>query len=109
VKLVSSEKELTRPQFAEKQKIAKSARLRQNYKFIPEKSFQTRKEYFINSNYGIFANVTEAIGMEAIGDLNMEDMMKKNLVMIGFQILMMTWVNVFFSGFVLSEFPHNLF
>lgn len=35
----------------------------------------------------------------------MVDMMKKNMAMIVPQILIMTWVNYFFSGFVLGKLP----
>ena len=103
-KLVSSEKPISRTQFQEKQQVSRSQRLRQSFNKIPLKSFTKRKEYFINTENGIFGGVKELIGMEAMGEMNMEDMMKKNIVMIAFQILTMSWVNYFFSGFALGIF-----
>ncbi|KAH3762040.1 ER membrane protein complex subunit 3 [Pelomyxa schiedti] len=95
--------------------------------FLPLSAFRQRKAYFCSSNGGILAqpaviaaensakntNSTPSIpslpGMPAMLDQNsMMDMMKNNVTMMVPQLLLMSWVSFFFSGFLVLKLPFPL-
>ncbi|KAI9809005.1 MAG: hypothetical protein M1825_002294 [Sarcosagium campestre] len=96
--------------------LARGINLRNNASVLPPSSFQARKDYLINAfKTGAFlkdpdskgkppANpMTDPAGMEA-----MMGMMKGNMAMMIPQTLIMSWINAFFSGFVILKLPFPL-
>lgn len=92
--------------------IFRGVNLRSNGYVLPRESFETRKTYLINAyKNGAFlkdpenrgqapANpMADPAGMEA-----MMNMMKGNMMMMIPQTLIMSWINAFFSGFVICTF-----
>ncbi|KAI9798861.1 MAG: ER membrane complex subunit 3 [Piccolia ochrophora] len=100
----------------EQRSLIRGINLRSNYSVISPSSFQMRKNYLVSAfQSGAFlkdpdskgkppANpMTDPAGMEA-----MMGMMKGNMAMMVPQTLIMTWVNAFFSGFVIMKLPFPL-
>lgn len=92
--------------------IFRGVNLRNNGYVLPRESFESRKNYLVSSyKNGAFlkdpenrgqapANpMTDPAGMEA-----MMGMMKGNMMMMIPQTLIMSWINAFFSGFVICTF-----
>lgn len=86
--------------------------------FLPRGSFEARKSYYAAENTGVFAvekpdpNAAPPNPMAGAGPMgdpsNMTEMMKKNMTMLIPQMLLMAWVNHFFSGFVIIKLPFSL-
>lgn len=96
----------------ERYSIFRGVNLRNNGFVLPPESFEMRKSYLISAyKNGVFlkdpenrgqppANpMTDPAGMEA-----MMGMMKGNMMMMIPQTLIMSWINAFFSGFVICMF-----
>lgn len=90
--------------------------LRSNASVLSPASFEARKDYMISAfQSGQFLKdpenkgkpapnpMTDPAGMEA-----MMGMMKGNMAMIIPQTLIMSWINAFFSGYVVCKFPRAL-
>lgn len=87
----------------EQQLLTRSRVLRTNYTKIPQESYQMRKKYF--QDKFTVTDDNNASPLEAAMDpSNLSEAMKKNMAMIVSQVLLMTWINYFFSGFVLGLF-----
>lgn len=97
----------------ERYSIFRGVNLRSNGFVLPTESFEMRKSYLISAyKNGAFlkdpenrgqppANpMTDPAGMDA-----MMGMMKGNMMMMIPQTLIMSWINAFFSGFVICMFP----
>lgn len=95
--------------------IFRGVNLRSNGYVLPRESFETRKNYLIAAyKNGAFlkdpenrgqapANpMADPAGMEA-----MMNMMKGNMMMMIPQTLIMSWINAFFSGFVICTLPYS--
>ena len=95
--------------------LARGINLRSNASVLSPQSFQARKTYLISSFHsGTFLKepenkgkpppnpMTDPAGMEA-----MMGMMRGNMAMMIPQTLIMSWINAFFSGFIISMW-HSL-
>lgn len=102
---------------AQRRILARTGALRQNYFNLPPASFLSRKAFLgdalANGTYlqpkaeekkDEFKNPFEPAG----GMDGMMDGMKKQMVMMIPQTLIMGWINFFFSGFVLLKLPFPL-
>lgn len=100
----------------ERYSIFRGVNLRSNGFVLPTESFEMRKSYLISAyKNGAFlkdpenrgqppANpMTDPAGMDA-----MMGMMKGNMMMMIPQTLIMSWINAFFSGFVICMPPASL-
>ncbi|KAK9467233.1 integral membrane protein DUF106-domain-containing protein [Lipomyces arxii] len=105
----------------EQQSLARAANLRNNGKFIPQASFQSRKAYLQKAFAdGIFLKDQEAFKTRnepkqptnPLSDPSQMDgmmnMLKQNMAMFVPQTLLMSWINFFFSGFILMKLPFPL-
>jgi len=102
----------------EAQILQRSRRLRINANKIPLSAFKMRKNFFNNSENGIFKerevpgaqpNLNQIMMSNPMMDPNnMVEMMKGNTMMIVPQLFIMAGVNYFFSGFVLVKLPFPL-
>ncbi|KAK9448976.1 integral membrane protein DUF106-domain-containing protein [Limtongia smithiae] len=114
-------KQLELSAIREQQSLARGPTLRSNGQFIPPASFLSRKTYLIKSfREGIFLKDQEAFQKrdepkppanpltEPGGMDQMMDMVKGQMVMIIPQTVLMSWVNFFFSGFILMKLPFPL-
>lgn len=93
--------------------LNRSQVLQINHFYIPPSSFLSRRTYLIDA-LGAGKYLSEPVGSEGSkpkspftdpgGMDGMMDQMKKSMVMMVPQTVIMGWINFFFSGFVLSEF-----
>ncbi len=93
--------------------IARSQLLQANYFFIPPSSFLARQSYLIDAlgSGKLVADAPSADGSskpknpltDPGGMDGMMEQLKKSMVMMVPQTVIMGWINFFFSGFVLSE------
>ena len=95
--------------------LARAALLRQNYIYLPPSSFLARRAYLIDAlSNGTYLQAKSKEENDegpknpfdpANGGMDtMMDGMKKQMVMMIPQTVIMGWINFFFSGFVLSEY-----
>eukprot|EP00012_Vannella_robusta_P003480 CAMPEP_0206189844 /NCGR_PEP_ID=MMETSP0166-20121206/4397_1 /ASSEMBLY_ACC=CAM_ASM_000260 /TAXON_ID=95228 /ORGANISM="Vannella robusta, Strain DIVA3 518/3/11/1/6" /LENGTH=99 /DNA_ID=CAMNT_0053605811 /DNA_START=60 /DNA_END=359 /DNA_ORIENTATION=- len=98
MKLMVNEKEPELDSHVEQQLLARSRVLRSNYFMIPKHSYMMRKQYFYEKfTEGTESNNTTSPLEAAMDPSNLSEAMKKNMAMILSQVLLMTWVNYFFS------------
>jgi len=116
-KLMRTERKTDMRAIKETQILARAKRLKSNANKIPYHAFAMRKMFFNDKEIGLFKERPQPASQDALTnpmmnpmmDQNvMVDMMKKNMAMIVPQILLMAWVNYFFSGFVLVKLPFPL-
>jgi len=110
-KLMVSERKADLVQLRESQAVLRAQRLRSQCRFIPSSSFTMRRQFFTDKEKGIFQKEAQAANPQAamMGDPTlMMDMMKKNMSMVVPQILIATWVNFFYSGFITAKVPFPL-
>ena len=90
--------------------LTRSSRFRQNAQFIPPSAFKIRKDYFSAKKTGLLAQKQEAPENPMMsGNPNMQmDMMKGQMSNMLPSIAMMTFVQHFFSGYVMSKVPFPL-
>lgn len=89
--------------------LAKSKMLRINAGFIPEERFRMRKKFLVQEYLSKGKEKSPLDAMQMMNDPSMfMDMMKKNMVMVVPQLLMMGWVSYFFSGFIVGKLPFPL-
>ena len=99
------------PAIREQRSLLHGVNLRNNANVISPASFQARKDYTITQyengtflkdpdrkNAGPANPMTDPAAMDG-----MMGMMKGNMTMMIPQTLIMSWINAFFSGFVISE------
>ena len=94
----------------EQKSLAAGMNLRNNYAQLPHSSFQTRKDYVVqNFKEGSYLKNPGAKGQPPANPMSdpaamegMMGMMKGNMMMMIPQTLIMSWINAFFSGFVIS-------
>jgi ER membrane protein complex subunit 3 len=104
-KLLSSPKTPTVKSYQDRQALARSRIVRENSDKIPASSFYMRRDYLTNTVLVVPPTNPDSPldNMAAMENFNMGDMVKNNMAMVVSQILMMTWVEYFFSGFVLGK------
>jgi len=99
----------------ERQTLLRSQRLRANAKWLPLESFERRKSFFNDPTEGIFKEPEPREGADnplmnpaMLDPMNMMEMLKNNMTMVVPQLIIMTWVSHFFSGFVIVKVPFPL-
>jgi len=105
-KLISSETETQVDSHKEQQVLARSRVLRGNFPKLSEKAFQMRKNYLYRKLTIDTEDAAPSLG--AMDPSMLSETLKRNLLMIASQMLLMAWVNYFFSGFVLVKLPFSL-
>ncbi|KAI9769668.1 MAG: ER membrane complex subunit 3 [Geoglossum simile] len=116
VLMQATPKKLDAKAVREQRSLARGINLRSNASVLSPQSFQARKTYLISSFHsGAFLKepenkgkpppnpMTDPAGMEA-----MMGMMKGNMAMMIPQTLIMSWINAFFSGFIIMKLPFPL-
>lgn len=94
----------------EQRALAHGANLRNNYHVLSRKAFETRRDFLIDGfESGAYLKNPQQKGQPAANPLSdpnamegMMGMMKNNMAMIIPNTLIMSWVNAFFSGYVIS-------
>jgi len=122
-KLMQTEKKSDLKAIQQSQTLIRTRRLVGNAHRIPASSFEARKFIFGNKDTGVLAVTGGTDGGSSSGQSammnpmmnpmmsdpsHMMDMMKNNMAMFVPQILLMTWVSYFFSGFVAVKIPFTL-
>jgi hypothetical protein len=94
----------------EQRALARGANLRNNYHVLSRKAFETRRDFLIDGfESGAYLKNPQQKGQPPANPLSdpnamegMMGMMKNNMAMIIPNTLIMSWVNAFFSGYVIS-------
>jgi len=98
----------------EAQTLLRARRLRSNANKIPPSSFFMRRSFLNSPENGLFKDkgpsspTNQLMASPMMDPTNMVDMMKKNMAMFVPQLLIMAWVNYFFSGFIVVKLPFPL-
>lgn len=111
--LQTAPKKQTLPQIRQQRSLVRGINLRTNARVLPPASFQARKAFMVSAyQEGKFLADPEARGKPRPNPMSdpaamegMMGMMKGNMAMMVPQTLIMGWINAFFSGFVISEYP----
>jgi hypothetical protein len=111
--LQTAPKKQTLPQIRQQRSLVRGINLRTSAKVLPPTSFQARKAYMVSAyQEGKFLADPESRGKPRPNPMSdpaamegMMGMMKGNMAMMVPQTLIMGWINAFFSGFVISEYP----
>lgn len=102
----------------EQRSLARGVTLRSNHHVLSQKSFEKRREFLANGfESGAFLKNPNSQGQPPANPLSdpsamdgMMGMMKNNMAMIIPNTLIMSWINAFFSGYVISAMsPPSLF
>lgn len=89
--------------------LTRARRVRENGRFLAPASFQLRKDYFNQKKTGLLRRKVKAGAPNPMANPDgMMNMMKNNMTMMVPNILMMVWINFFFSGFILVKVPFGL-
>ena len=97
----------------EQRSLLHGVNVRSNYHVLSKKSFASRRETLVSAyESGAYLKAPENRGQappNPMSDPNamegMMGMMKSNMAMIIPNTLIMSWINAFFSGYVISEQP----
>lgn len=95
----------------EKQALARAQVLKTNASNLPEPAFNARKAYFVAPDTGLFCQKAKSPDPREAMASNpdfMMNMMKQSMGGMVPQIAMGTFVNYFFSGFILGKVPFSL-
>ncbi|KNC83317.1 hypothetical protein SARC_04413 [Sphaeroforma arctica JP610] len=106
-KLMASEKKPKKQDIIDNGYLQRARMLRANGRLISKESFAMRKSFFNHESKGFFRQEREQANPTQDPNM-MADMMKGNMSMILPQILLMTWVNQFFYGFLTTQVPFPL-
>ena len=89
----------------------RSRLLRENGHYISKYGFKTRKQFFNNEEMGYFKTQKRApVTQNPMADPSMmTEMLKGNVTNVIPMIVIGTWINWMFSGFVTSELLLSLF
>lgn len=110
VMLAVAPKKLDAKSLREQRALARGATLRANYHALSHKAFEARRET-LTAGYesGAFLKEPDKKGQPPANPLTdpsamdgMMGMMKNNMAMIIPNTLIMSWINAFFSGYVIS-------
>jgi len=118
-KLMQTGKKSELKAIQQSQTLIRTRRLAANANKLPPSSFEAHRNILAHKETGLLAVTGSAEGNQspmASAMMNpmmsdpsyMMDMMKNNMAMIVPQILLMTWVSYFFSGFVAVKIPFPL-
>jgi hypothetical protein len=108
--LATPPKKLEKPAMREQRSLARGMTLKNNYHVLSKRSFDSRRDVLIPGfESGAFLKDPERKGQPAPNPLTdpgamdgMMGMMKGNMAMIIPNTLIMSWINAFFSGYVIS-------
>jgi hypothetical protein len=111
VLLNSTPKALAAPAIREQRALLHGINLRSNHAQLNEAAFQHRRDFLTQAfKDGKYLKDLENRGKAAPNPMSdpaamegMMGMMKGNMMMMIPQTLIMSWINAFFSGFVISE------
>lgn len=100
----------------EQRSLAKGVSLRTNHHVLSQRSFEARREYLTSGfETGAFLKDPDAKGKPPANPMTdpgamdgMMGMMKNNMAMIIPNTLIMSWINAFFSGYVIMKLPFPL-
>lgn len=100
----------------ERLSLFRGVNLRNNASVLTAEGFQARKEYLVNAYHsGAFLKDPENRGQPPANPMSdpaamegMMGMMKGNMMMMIPQTLIMSWINAFFSGFVIRMLPRQI-
>jgi hypothetical protein len=95
----------------QKMLLQRTRYIRENAHFIPVSAFKSRKDMLVAPETGLLQQKVEMANPMAnmmTDPSMMTDMMKKNMVMIIPNVVMLPWLSYFFSGFVIAKFPFPL-
>jgi len=107
--LMKSDSMLDKEEIRFKQTLMRVNKLRQNGGYLSEKAFKMRKAFFNHADTGVLHEKVPKAGMNMMTNpMGMVDMMKGNITMIVPNMVMMTIISYFFSGFVLVKIPFPL-
>jgi hypothetical protein len=109
----SDPKKLDLKALKEQRNLMRGINLRQNAGQLPLHSFISRKNTLVaDYKRGAYLKDPDSVGKPAGNPMSdpagmdqMMNMLKGNMAMIVPQTLIMGWINAFFSGFVISEYP----
>jgi hypothetical protein len=89
--------------------INRTKKLKENFMFISERGFRSRKAFFIKENDGFFNKKFPAKSQADVMNPNMmSDMLKKNVLNGLYYVLIFVGVGYLFSGFILLKLPFGL-
>src|SRR6195952_4128558 len=111
--LQTAPKKQTLPQIRQQRSLVRGINLRTNANVLSPSSWQARKAYMVSAyQEGKFLADPDSRGKPRPNPMSdpammegMMGMMKGNMAMMVPQTLIMGWINAFFSGFVISEYP----
>lgn len=110
-KMIKDDK-VVQPIFLQKtQLLQRSKRLRAHNKYLTPAAFKMRKAFFVSKAFKEPPKGEEQkqeVAPPADPSQAMVGMVKQNILMMGPQMLLMGWVNYFFTGFVLVRLPFPL-
>lgn len=106
--LLESDKPLDVAEVRRKQTVMRANRLRMNGGYLSPEAFNMRKTHFLNKESGLLQEKVPKTNMAMMDPSNMVDMMKKNVTFLVPNMVMMTIISTFFSGFVLVKVPFPL-
>jgi len=90
----------------QKQLLSRAARIRtRGSRLLPSESFNARKAYFVDKDKGLLAKKPKKATKKPMDPMAMMDGMKGNMLYMVPNMLMMTVISFFFSGFVLVKVP----
>eukprot|EP01094_Clydonella_sp_ATCC50884_P000359 TRINITY_DN10281_c0_g1_i1.p1 TRINITY_DN10281_c0_g1~~TRINITY_DN10281_c0_g1_i1.p1 ORF type:complete len:251 (+),score=80.33 TRINITY_DN10281_c0_g1_i1:145-897(+) len=95
---------------ADKHVLARATLLKSNRRVLLATAFDQRRAFLTDDESGMLKREIEAYNplTSMMDPSNGLEMMKKNISMVLSQILLMGWVNHFFSGFVVVKLPFPL-
>jgi hypothetical protein len=109
--LATTPKQLEKPALREQRALAHGMSLRANYHVLSKRSFEARRDTTIQAfESGVFLKDPDRKGQPPANPLTdpnamdgMMGMMKSNMAMLIPNSLIMSWINAFFSGYVISR------
>jgi hypothetical protein len=107
--MMRSNRKVDAEKLNQSQTLRRAQLLRVNANYIPQKSFDKRKQFFNEPQRGALQKTIPANTLSAMADpSNMMEMMKSNITGVLPNIIMLGWVSYFFAGFVIAKFPFPL-
>ncbi|KEZ40000.1 hypothetical protein SAPIO_CDS8984 [Scedosporium apiospermum] len=111
--LANAPKKLEKPAMREQRSLLHGISVKNNFHVLSRRSFEARRDWLIPAfESGAFLKDPDRKGQPAPNPLTdpgamdgMMGMMKNNMAMIIPNTLIMSWINAFFSGYVITKLP----
>ena len=108
--LATAPKKLEKPAMREQRSLLRGMQLKNNYHALTKRSFEAKRDVLIQGfESGAYLKDPDRQGQPAPNPLTdpgamdgMMGMMKNNMAMLIPNTLIMSWINAFFSGYVIS-------